>query len=110
MLRNRRLSAQLNRLTLPEFEEINDRQSTLVAHRDAYICSGMIAPRKFTSEVISILSRYMASAPSKSSFMVWTNAGGKISDVAPSATAFVPSRSAFRTGTQSHLGFRGARA
>jgi UDP-N-acetylenolpyruvoylglucosamine reductase len=87
LLQRNPLSALLNRLTLPEFEEINGK-STLVAHRDAYICSGMMAPRKFTSEVISIMSRYMGSAPSQSSFMVWTNAGGKISDVSSNATAF----------------------
>ncbi len=87
LLKHNPLSAQLNRLTLPEFEEINGR-TTLVANRQAYIRAGMMAPRSMTPAAIDILSRYMASSPSQSTFMVWTHAGGAIDDVARDATAF----------------------
>jgi hypothetical protein len=82
------LSVSLNEITLPEFELINGA-STLVDNRSAYICSGMMPPGAFTPEAIAVFERYMASAPSTDSFIVWTHAGGKIEEIAADATGFV---------------------
>ena len=46
-------------------------------------------PGAFTPEAIAVFERYMASAPSTDSFIVWTHGGGQIETVAPDATAFV---------------------
>ncbi|PTT78778.1 hypothetical protein DBR42_22715 [Pelomonas sp. HMWF004] len=81
------LSASLNRITLPEFELINGA-STLVAHRSAYIRSGMMPPGAFKPEAIAVFERFMAVAPSPDSFIVWTHAGGRIEAIEPNATAF----------------------
>jgi FAD/FMN-containing dehydrogenase len=88
------LTVSLNEITLPEFELINGA-STLVDNRSAYICSGMMPPGAFTPEAIAVFERYMASAPSSDSFIVWTHAGGRIEEVAPDATAFVHRRARF---------------
>lgn len=88
------LTVSLNEITLPEFELINGA-STLVDNRSAYICSGMMPPCAFTPEAIAVFERYMASAPSSDSFIVWTHAGGKIEEVAPEATGFVHRRARF---------------
>ncbi|MFN0108137.1 MAG: FAD-binding oxidoreductase [Blastocatellia bacterium] len=79
--------ANLNNITLPEFELLNGA-STLVNRRSAYIRAGIMPPKSFTPEAIEVYENYMASAPSDSSFIVWTHAGGKISEVAPDATGF----------------------
>lgn len=81
------LTASINALTLPEFELINGA-STLVKGRSAYIRAGVMPPEAFSPQAIAIFEKYMASAPSKDSFLVWTHAGGQISQVAPHATAF----------------------
>lgn len=82
------LVAQLNTFTLPQFEE-SVGKNTLVNGRYAYIRSGEMPPLSMTPEVVAILDRYMANALNADTFMVWTHAGGKISTVAPDATAFV---------------------
>ena len=87
LLQRQPLYAQLNSLTLPEFEEVNGR-ATLVNRRSAYIRSGMMPPGSMQPKAVEILQRYMNSAPSPSTFMVWTHAGGAIEKVAPDATAF----------------------
>jgi FAD binding domain/Berberine and berberine like len=79
--------AQLNSLTLPQFEEMVGK-NTLVAGRFAYIRSGEMPPLAMTPAVVDILDTYMKSAPNKETFMVWTHAGGEISNVAADATAF----------------------
>ncbi len=81
------LTASINALTLPEFELINGR-STLVDHRSAYIRAGVMPPRAFTPEAIAVFSKYMASAPSSGTFLVWTHGGGQIEKVPVDATAF----------------------
>ncbi|HMG36326.1 MAG TPA: FAD-binding oxidoreductase [Blastocatellia bacterium] len=86
-LKAKPIYAQLNSFTLPEFEEVNGR-TTLVKGRSAYIRAGIMPPRSMTSNAIAVLEKYMKNAPSAASFIVWTHAGGKISDVAPNATAF----------------------
>jgi FAD/FMN-containing dehydrogenase len=88
------LTVAFNEITLPEFELINGA-STLVDNRSAYICSGMMPPRGFTRDAIAVFERYMASAPSSDSFIVWTHAGGRIEDVAPQDTGFVHRRARF---------------
>lgn len=86
-LKAKPIYAQLNSFTLPEFEIANGR-TTLVKGRSAYIRAGMMPPLSMTSKAIKVLETYMREAPSPSSFMVWTHAGGKISEVASDATAF----------------------
>jgi hypothetical protein len=81
------LTVQMTRFTLPEFEIVNGR-TTLVDRRNAYIRSGMMAPRAFDSTVVEIMKNYMDAAPSPSTFMVWTHAGGKISDYPADSTSF----------------------
>lgn len=81
------LTVSLNAMTLPDFELLNGA-STLVDNRSAYICSGMMMPGAFTPDAIAVFERYMASVPSTDSFIVWTHAGGKVSQVADDATAF----------------------
>lgn len=82
------LSTSLSQTTLPEFELLNGA-STLVADRSAYIRAGVLPRGGFSPEVVAIFQRYMASAPSPDSFIVWTLGGGAISRVAQDATAFV---------------------
>jgi len=53
----------------------------------------VLPPGAFTPEVAAIFAEHMASAPSSSSFVVWTHLGGKVESVASDATAF-PHRSA----------------
>jgi FAD binding domain/Berberine and berberine like len=77
----------LTNLTLPEAEELIGG-STVVGDRKAYMRSGMMPPKSFTSDVIDIFSRNFDSAPSPDSFAVWTHLGGKEEEVAPDATAF----------------------
>jgi hypothetical protein len=87
LLKRKPILAQLNSFTLPEFEEVNGR-TTLVNRRNAYIRSGMMPPGAMQPKAVEILQRYMNLAPSASSFMVWTHAGGAIEKVKPEATAF----------------------
>jgi hypothetical protein len=87
LLKRRPILALLNSFTLPEFEEVNGR-TTLVGRRSAYIRSGMMAPGSMQPKAVEILEHYMNSAPSPSSFMVWTHAGGAIGNVAADATPF----------------------
>lgn len=81
------LSVAFNQITLPEFELINGA-TTLVANRSAYIRAGIMPPKAFKPGAIDIFQHYMATAPSPDSFIVWTHAGGRISDVPDSETAF----------------------
>lgn len=94
LLSLRPLTAQLSRLTLPEFEELNGR-TTLVARRDAYIRAGMMPPGAFRPQAISVFQKYMASSPSQSSFLVWTHAGGQIETVSNDATSFAHRKARF---------------
>ncbi len=79
--------SQINNMTLPQFETMVGR-STLVDGRRAYIRSGEVPPKGLTSGFVTTLDKFMTSAPSQDTFMVWTHAGGVISDVAMDATAF----------------------
>jgi FAD binding domain/Berberine and berberine like len=81
------LTVSFNQITLPEFELINGA-TTLVGSRSAYIRSGMMPPGAFKPEAIAVFERFMASAPSKDSFIVWTHAGGHIEKVPSDSTAF----------------------
>ncbi len=81
------LTVSLNQITLPEFELINGA-TTLVGNRSAYIRAGMMPPGAFKPEAIEVFERFMASAPSKDSFIVWTHAGGHIEEIPDSSTAF----------------------
>jgi FAD/FMN-containing dehydrogenase len=81
------LTVAFNQITLPEFELINGA-TTLVDNRSAYIRSGMMPPGAFTPEAIAVFERFMASAPSADSFIVWTHAGGRIGAQPLDSTAF----------------------
>lgn len=81
------LTVSLNQITLPEFELINGA-TTLVGSRSAYIRSGMMPPGAFKPECIAVFERYMASAPSKDSFIVWTHGGGQIEAAPDDSSAF----------------------
>jgi FAD binding domain/Berberine and berberine like len=81
------LTVAFNQITLPEFELINGA-TTLVGNRSAYICSGMMPPGAFKPEAITVFERFMASAPSKDSFIVWTHAGGHIEAIPSESTSF----------------------
>jgi len=82
------LTCAIDALTLPEFELING-SSTQVEGRSGYIRAGVMPPEAFSPAAIAVFEKYMACAPSKDSFLVWTHAGGHISKPAADATAFV---------------------
>ena len=84
------LYVELYNMTLPQWEE-KIGKSTLVGDRQAYIRSGIMLPGGMTKEVIEIYQRYMHSAPSDESFVVWTHGGGQISKV-PTDDSSVPHR------------------
>jgi FAD/FMN-containing dehydrogenase len=88
MLRLPSIKVDLYDMALPLWED-KIGKSTLVGDRQAYIRSGFLPVGAITAEVIDIYQRFMADAPSPDSFVVWTHGGGKISTVAPEATAFV---------------------
>jgi FAD/FMN-containing dehydrogenase len=81
------LTVTFNQITLPEFELINGA-TTLVGSRSAYIRSGMMPPLAFKPEAIEVFERFMASTPSKDSFIVWTHAGGHIEAIPSDSTGF----------------------
>lgn len=87
LIKRNPMFAQLNTLTLPQFEEMVGR-STLVDGRYAYIRSGEVPPCGLTPEFIETVDTFMSMALNPGTFMVWTHAGGKIDDVASDATAF----------------------
>jgi FAD/FMN-containing dehydrogenase len=94
MLRLRSIKADLYDMALPQWED-KIGKSTLVGDRQAYIRSGILPVGAMTSDVIGIYQRFMAHAPSRDSFVVWTHGGGKISDVKPQETAFVHRKPGF---------------
>ena len=79
---------QFNSLTLPQFEEMVGK-NTLVAGRNAYIRSGEVPPRGLTADFVETVDTFMSMALNPDTFMVWTHTGGKVSEVAADATAFV---------------------
>ena len=92
VLKRNPVYANLNCMTLPEYEEMVGL-TTSVKGRNAYIRAGVMPPLSMTSKAIKTLEDYMGNRPSQASFMVWTHLGGKVSEVAPDATAF-PHRNA----------------
>ena len=94
MLRQPVLHGTLDHLPLPVWEN-EFGKSTLVGDRQGYIRSGILPIGGMGSDVIDIYQRYIASSPSPDSFVVWTHAGGAVSDVAPDATAYVHREPAF---------------
>jgi hypothetical protein len=77
----------LYNMSLPDFEIYNGLL-TIVGGKQAYIRSGYMAPKAFTSPAIETLTSAMGSAPSPNSLLVWTHTGGKVSTVAKDATAY----------------------
>ncbi|MES2443814.1 MAG: FAD-binding oxidoreductase [Pseudomonadota bacterium] len=87
LLRRDPMLAQMNNMTLPQFEKMVGR-NTLVDGRYAYIRSGEVPPCGLTEKFIDTSAEFMSQAPNSGTFMVWTHAGGKIDAVAADATAF----------------------
>ena len=88
MLARDPMYVQMNRMTLPQFEEMVGK-STLVDGRYAYIRSGLVPPRGMTADFVRTADRFMSTALTPDTFLVWTHAGGKIDTVPKDATAFV---------------------
>lgn len=87
MLRFAPVSVELYDMPLPAFEE-KIGTSTLVGDRQAYIRSGVMPAGGMTADVIDIYQRFMDDAPSTDSFVVWTHAGGKVSEIPAESSAF----------------------
>lgn len=81
------LVARLYEMTLPQWEEFNG-SATLVNNKFAYIRSAMLKPHGMTPAIARTLQKYLSDPPSKDSFMVWTQALGKIAAVKNPDTAF----------------------
>jgi FAD/FMN-containing dehydrogenase len=81
-------SVQLERFTLPEWEAFNNN-FTAVNQRKVYIRSGTFRADALNADLVSLFERFIQNAPSDDSFIIWTHAGGQISQVGPSDTAFV---------------------
>src|SRR5882724_2100629 len=92
ILKRNPVYANLNHMTLPAYAAMV-ALTTSVKGRSASIRAGVMPPRAWTSKAIKVLEEYMGNRPSQSSFMVWTHLGGKVAEVAPTATAF-PHRNA----------------
>jgi hypothetical protein len=86
------LYVELYNMTLPQWEE-KIGKSTLVGDRQAYIRSGIMPPGGMSKEVIEVYQRYMHSAPSDESFVVWTHGGGQIAKISGDDSS-VPHRDA----------------
>lgn len=86
MLKFAALEVGLYEMTLPEFEEMIGK-GTLVGDRQAYIRSGIMRGGAMTAEVAEIYQRFMESAPSEDSFVVWTHGGGRIEEIDSSESA-----------------------
>jgi FAD/FMN-containing dehydrogenase len=87
LLKQDPMFVQMNKLTLPQFEEMVGR-NTLVDGRYAYIRSGEVPPRGMTKDFVETVDTFMSMTLNPGTFLVWTHAGGKIDDVAKDATAF----------------------
>ena len=87
MLRYAPVTAELYDMALPAWENTNGK-STLVGHRQAYIRSGVMAPRGMTPDVVDIYQRFMNAAPSPDSFVVWMHGGGRVSELPAGSSAF----------------------
>ena len=81
------INVELYTMTLPQWESFMGT-GTAVNGRSAYIRSAVMAPKSLTPDVIAILVKYMNQAPNKDSFVVWTQAGGKIRDLQNGSTCF----------------------
>lgn len=88
LLKMRPINADLYNMTLPEWEFYNG-YTTRVDGRSSYIRSTILPPKGMNNNVAKVIIDAMNSAPSPESFAVWTLTGGKISSVAPEATAYV---------------------
>ena len=87
MLRYAPVTAELYDMALPAWENTFGK-STLVGHRQAYIRSGVMAPRGMTPDIIDIYQRFMNAAPSPASFVVWMHGGGRVSKLPAGSSAF----------------------
>ena len=81
------VSTQLFDMTLPEWEDLIG-YGTVVSGRSAYIRSVTMQQNTMTDDVADIFMKYMIRRPSPHSFVVWTHAGGKISETQFDETAY----------------------
>lgn len=61
---------------------------TAVSGRKTYIKAGMIRKGELTQSFLNTLEQYVMSAPSLETVILWDHVGGKMSEIAPDATAF----------------------
>jgi hypothetical protein len=73
-------SVELYSMSLPEWENFIGTQTQIRGHA-AYMRSLVLAENSLTSEVSTILKKYMSRAPSADSYVVWTHTGGKIKEL-----------------------------
>ncbi|HYO12423.1 MAG TPA: FAD-binding oxidoreductase [Thermoanaerobaculia bacterium] len=81
------ISVTLDNVTLIDFENIMGN-TTAVGGQNAYIRSGTMRAGSLTPEVARILKTSMIASPSPASFALWIHAGGKMSEVSSTATAY----------------------
>jgi FAD/FMN-containing dehydrogenase len=81
------ISVDLYSMTLPQWENFVGA-GTLVDGRPAYIRSAIMPAHSLTSDVAEICMKYMCTAPSTDSYVVWTHMGGKIRENEDVPTAF----------------------
>lgn len=74
-------------MTLPQWENFIGN-GTSINGRSAYIRSAILPPGSLKEEVAKICSKYMTTAPSQDSFIVWTHAGGKIREPLENVSSF----------------------
>lgn len=88
------VTTQLFNMTIHEWEDLI-ASGTEVRGRSGYMKSVVIRPGGMTAEVAEIFMRYMNRRPSPDSFVVWTHAGGAVSNVKPEESAYPHRGAAF---------------
>lgn len=86
------VTTQLYDMTIHEWEDLIS-SGTEVRGRSGYMKSVILEPGQMTPAVAEIFMRHMNRRPSPDSFVVWTHAGGAVSDVKSADSAY-PHRSA----------------
>lgn len=78
----------VNTSLLEFLNSISNTTGTSVAGRNSFIKSAMIKPGGFNATVVNIVMKYINNRITNDSVILWSHFGGKISEVAPNATAF----------------------
>ena len=88
------IATQLYKMTIPEWERFIGA-GTQVNGRSAYIRSLELPKMSLNARAARVFMKNFARCPSQGTFLVWTHAGGAVSDVAADATAFVHRKALF---------------